>query len=409
MTKDVQQRRGSLEAQAKQTVVSKESTFMLGADDAGDADSNNGAAADDEEMEETIYDTRRAFLGLVKNSYATFLNDGVIPASSSLAVDLTQSIAWAHDKIDKPLCDWQRFSYLSLSVSFYVRTVLKYLTPLSKFNKMRVWLVENGPDAYAEKVAFALTAFIAAHTQAQDEMRWMSSSKTDGLNKVQRKVVKESEAAVNKAKAFLQSVYTISIGESEMHEDNLIDYVKARQISALLLTRVSAFIDLLTKHGVLEEWMTEHLLHEIEHDEVSLRKHLKMHIDRTGSDAEIAQGHKKVQELLQLYQTTMDAEGIDVVTKKSWKDMFKVDKEALKKKKHLPGKKSVIEVTSASSSSATIASAQAAPQAAAAPPTRTSNGPVLPPGWTAATDPNSGRAYYTNSSTGATSWEVPTV
>eukprot|EP00286_Rhodomonas_abbreviata_P014446 CAMPEP_0181326060 /NCGR_PEP_ID=MMETSP1101-20121128/21279_1 /TAXON_ID=46948 /ORGANISM="Rhodomonas abbreviata, Strain Caron Lab Isolate" /LENGTH=95 /DNA_ID=CAMNT_0023434453 /DNA_START=204 /DNA_END=487 /DNA_ORIENTATION=- len=41
-----------------------------------------------------------------------------------------------------------------------------------------------------------------------------------------------------------------------------------------------------------------------------------------------------------------------------------------------------------------------APQAAA---------PTLPPGWSMGTDPNSGRAYYYNTSTNTTQWELPSM
>ena len=38
-----------------------------------------------------------------------------------------------------------------------------------------------------------------------------------------------------------------------------------------------------------------------------------------------------------------------------------------------------------------------------------SGGPPLPPGWTSAIDPASGRTYYANPHTGASSWEPPVV
>jgi hypothetical protein len=41
---------------------------------------------------------------------------------------------------------------------------------------------------------------------------------------------------------------------------------------------------------------------------------------------------------------------------------------------------------------------------AVAPPTAA---PALPPGWSALNDPNTGRAYYVNSTSGATQWDFP--
>lgn len=48
--------------------------------------------------------------------------------------------------------------------------------------------------------------------------------------------------------------------------------------------------------------------------------------------------------------------------------------------------------------------ASAAPSA----PASSTGGPALPAGWATAVDPGSGRTYYYNSASGATSWEVPT-
>ena len=40
----------------------------------------------------------------------------------------------------------------------------------------------NGPDAYAEHVAFVLTSFISAHTEATQNLQWIAGSKEDVLN-----------------------------------------------------------------------------------------------------------------------------------------------------------------------------------------------------------------------------------
>lgn len=47
------------------------------------------------------------------------------------------------------------------------------------------------------------------------------------------------------------------------------------------------------------------------------------------------------------------------------------------------------------------------PVMAALPPPGPAGGGALPPGWSAQVDPASGRTYYVNSVTGATSWEFP--
>jgi len=51
---------------------------------------------------------------------------------------------------------------------------------------------------------------------------------------------------------------------------------------------------------------------------------------------------------------------------------------------------------------------QAAVMDAAAPAAAPAAGVALPPGWEVASDPSSGKQYYFNRGTGATSWDVPT-
>ena len=65
------------------------------------------------------------------------------------------------------------------------------------------------------------------------------------------------------------------MGEHVEDDDDIIDYVKSRQVAGVLLHRLALFIERLHRHGILEEWMVDKLLHELEHDEVLLPRHLK--------------------------------------------------------------------------------------------------------------------------------------
>lgn len=215
---------------------------------------------------ERLYETRRAFLGLVRNAYTNYLEEGVIPARSTLAVHLIASIHYANDHIDEPLADWTELAKLALEIPAGTRYTLKVLKPLWGIKKLKIWLVENGPETYAENVAFALTAFIGAHENAQDQIKWMFGSKSDSLNAEQSLVCSESAQSIYKAKLFLHELHKVVVGEHLEAEDDVIDYVKARQISAVLLHRLAIFVEKLQKNGVLEDWMTEHLLHEVRLD-----------------------------------------------------------------------------------------------------------------------------------------------
>ena len=353
-----------------------------------------------------LLETRRAFLGLVSSAYNAYLEEGVLPSRSSLAVDLRASIAWAHDHIDEPLADWGRLSRLALKIPLGTRVMLACLKPLWCIRPLKRWLVSSGPDAYAEHVAFALTAFIGAHTQAQEELRWMFGSKADALNTEQEVVAAESAQCVYKAKVFLYELHRLVVGEHIESDDDVIDYVKARQVAGVLLHRISIFIEKLQRHGVLDDWMAEELLHEVEHDEIALRAHLKKLSAREGvsEDAQLAESLARVAQVHELYLQTMRQEGVDVEAKKGLKDKLKPDMNHLKKKKHLPGQKSTSTLqVQLSTESATAPP----PPPGAAPPLL--GGDLLPPGWVASTDAASGNVYYVNSSTGQTQWTVPTV
>ena len=117
--------------------------------------------------------------------------------------------------------------------------------------------MKNTPDAYAEHVAFALTAYIGAHRHAQDELKWMFGSKQDTLNAEQKLVRQESDANLYKAKRYLYEMHQVvsgvrAQGAAGADADDVFDYVKSRQIAGVLLTKLAHYIERLHRHGVLE-------------------------------------------------------------------------------------------------------------------------------------------------------------
>jgi len=385
-----QPRRASLQQQAEQEVkaTKKAAAAQQPVPDVSQCDT------------ERLYEIRLAFLNLVSVAYGNYLEEGVIPASSSLAVDLDDSIAYAKDQVQSPLQDWYRLSQNSLKVPLFTRLVLKYLRPLSGIKKLRIWLVHNGPDAYAERVAFALTAFIAAHNEAQEQMKWMFGQSSDELNIEQNVVCAESRASVARAEQYLDDMHKI-VHPAGDDSDDVLDYVKARQVAGVLLHSLSGFIERLEKNGVLEGWMSETLLHEVEHDEVLLRTHLKKIMGKAGTDAEIMKGLGDVAQLHSLYLALMDEEGVDM-TKKTIKEQIAIERENLKKVKALPGQRSAEQVAVTFGKSTQPAAPRASNAAPGAPA-----GPQLPAGWTAKTDVATGRDYYVNGATGETHWTLP--
>ena len=231
----------------------------------------------------------------------------------------------------------------------------------------------------------------------------MFSSNNDALKAEQTIVVNESEQAVYKAKVYLYEMHQVVVGDNNLADnDDVIDYVKARQVSGVLLHRLALFIERLHKHGVLEQWMAEKLLHEVEHDEVALPHHLKEAIHGKDGDQRVeaaATAMAQVQKLHALYLKLMEAEGVDI-RKKNLKEKFAKAKTDLKKVKHLPGQKSesdLLDVTFVPMPPSTSAQPPAPPQSAT----------NLPPDWSASVDGN-GQTYYVNAMTQQTQWSMPT-
>ena len=147
--------------------------------------------------------------------------------------------------------------------------------------------------------------------------------------------------------------------------------------------------------------MAEELLHDVEHDEVSLPTHLKK--AAMGKDGTLLGGGGEILEQLNaLYAKLMSQEGVDI-SKKTVKEKLEEVKKGLQNVKHLPG--------AVSSTAVDVDSVRVGEQVAPPPPPPGGAGAAgaasrLPPGWTVTTTAD-GQTYYVNDATGQASWTPP--
>ena len=225
-----------------------------------------------------LMQVRTQFLLLVKSSYTNMLEDGVMPPRSTLAIDVINSVDVALDRPRVPIYDW-------LLVIRMLRVPLR--------TRLVVWLIglftrcfgapaalgrrgaavlsglwRLGPHSYGVHAIYLLTCFITAHEEAQEEMHWMYGERQARLHQEEVQIVGESRVAVKRARDYLADLSKIVINGEQLGE--VIDGVRARQLSALLIHRIAGFAEQMYEHGLLDQRSVHRLVEQLEHDQIHL-------------------------------------------------------------------------------------------------------------------------------------------
>ena len=257
---------------------------------------------------ERLKQVRKIFLKLVRQSYTEMVEDGVVPARSTLAFSLTNSVDTASDYLQLPLYDWcaiQPALAYSWSVLMSLRLLRWFRDPMAKetaatrWSGLRIYMNEEGKGSardmeesaprcgrcswfrfIIERVllshvaarkpirsrAYLLTCFITAHLEVQEELSWMFGKEEDSMHAEAAQVSAESELAVTQAEAYLGELGTVGRSDTQKLFSSVIDRVRAEQMATMMLHQVEIYIKMFIERGVKE---AEELLKKVGDDQLN--------------------------------------------------------------------------------------------------------------------------------------------
>eukprot|EP00322_Chrysochromulina_rotalis_P001436 CAMPEP_0115843134 /NCGR_PEP_ID=MMETSP0287-20121206/8157_1 /TAXON_ID=412157 /ORGANISM="Chrysochromulina rotalis, Strain UIO044" /LENGTH=522 /DNA_ID=CAMNT_0003296821 /DNA_START=1 /DNA_END=1569 /DNA_ORIENTATION=- len=223
---------------------------------------------------------RQTFLQMLKSAYTEMVSTGVLPTGLHMPYKLPTTVDVAMDHLDLPIFDWEIVLRSALHVPWYVH-LWQRLRDRCAARLCATWKMHrialHGVH-YEVQVVYLLRCFILGHEQVQHELLDTlppQDAAAEQLELVQ--VVEESRVAVKEARHYLRSLSPSRSEEGTPSDDaelDLMNAICARQLAALILSRIQAYVGHLTSHGILSAHDAECLvLRQLAHDEHELSVH----------------------------------------------------------------------------------------------------------------------------------------
>lgn len=223
---------------------------------------------------------RQTFLQMLRSAYTEMVGTGVLPTGLRMPYKLPTTVDVAMDHLDLPIFDWEIVLRSALHVPWHAH-LWQRLRDRCATRLCTAWRVRRialqGPHPEVQAV-YLLRCFILGHEQVQHEL--LDTLPPQDAAAEQREivqVVEESRAAVKEARHYLRSLCPSRSEEGTPGDDaelGLMEAICARQLVALILSKIEAYVGHLTSHGILSARDADCLvLRQLAHDEHELSVH----------------------------------------------------------------------------------------------------------------------------------------